>query len=67
MVRRSGEEQRFDGCGLLIVNPPWTLADDLSALLPHLASRLAQGEGAGHRLDWLAGEAGAMDARARRA
>jgi 23S rRNA (adenine2030-N6)-methyltransferase len=67
MVRRSGEEQSFDGCGLLIVNPPWTLADDLSALLPHLASRLAQGEGAGHRLDWLAGEAGAMDARARRA
>ena len=47
---------RLSGCGLVIVNPPWTLAESLSDLLPLLAERLAQGPGAAYRLEMLAGD-----------
>jgi len=51
---------RLNGCGLILVNPPWTLEGELSALLPVLAERLGRkgpdGSGGGFRLDWLAGE-----------
>jgi 23S rRNA (adenine2030-N6)-methyltransferase len=43
------------GCGLIAVNPPWTLAAELAHLLPELAAILA-GPAGGHRLDWLARE-----------
>ncbi len=47
---------RLNGAGMIIVNPPWPLESELSALLPVLASVLRrQGDG-GFRLDWLAGE-----------
>jgi 23S rRNA (adenine2030-N6)-methyltransferase len=47
--------ERLRACGLLIVNPPWTLESELVILLPALADLLSQGGGT-HRLDWLAGE-----------
>jgi 23S rRNA (adenine2030-N6)-methyltransferase len=53
-VRGSAVADSFDACGLLVANPPWRLDDELGALLPYLAERLAQGDGAGFRLDWLA-------------
>jgi len=43
------------GCGLIIVNPPWTLADELSVLLPALAKALSS-RNSNHRLDWITGE-----------
>src|SRR5262245_39427821 len=43
------------GCGLIIVNPPWTLADELSVLLPALAKVLSS-RNSNHRLDWITGE-----------
>jgi len=43
------------GCGLIIVNPPWMLADELSVLLPALAKALSS-RNSNHRLDWIAGE-----------
>ena len=47
---------RLNGCGLILVNPPWRLENELSALLPALAAILGrQGKG-GHRLDWLTPE-----------
>lgn len=36
---------RLIGSGLLVVNPPWKLAEEASVLLPALAERLAVGEG----------------------
>ena len=37
---------RLNGCGLILVNPPWTLERELSALLPALAGILgAAGQG----------------------
>jgi 23S rRNA (adenine2030-N6)-methyltransferase len=44
MVREAFAEGGLAGSGLIIVNPPWTLEQDLGALLPALASRLGVGK-----------------------
>jgi len=41
---------RLAGCGLVVVNPPWTLAGDMEILLP-LFGRIFAGR---HRIDWIA-------------
>lgn len=51
-VRRPTGET-FDGSGLICVNPPFVLEDELARALPPLARRLAQDKGAGYKLDWL--------------
>jgi 23S rRNA (adenine2030-N6)-methyltransferase len=43
--------QKLAGCGLLIVNPPWTLAEAMGVALPALAERLARSEHAGYRCE----------------
>jgi 23S rRNA (adenine2030-N6)-methyltransferase len=47
---------RLNACGLIIVNPPWTLEGELRLILPELVAALAQDRPGGQRLDWLAGE-----------
>lgn len=48
--------ERLSGSGLVIVNPPWRLPDELNLLQPALATLLAR-EGAGKpRVEWLRGE-----------
>jgi 23S rRNA (adenine2030-N6)-methyltransferase len=47
---------RLLACGLIVLNPPWTLAGELRILLPELAATLSEGGGGAYRLDWLAGE-----------
>lgn len=47
----------LNGSGLVIVNPPYTLADKLAVLLPCLARRLEQEPGGRHRLEPLIGAA----------
>jgi 23S rRNA (adenine2030-N6)-methyltransferase len=47
MLRRPVDPERLNGCGLLVINPPHTLAADLAALLPEMARRLSD-EGRGH-------------------
>ena len=42
-------------CGLALINPPWTLADELACLLPELTRLLARRDSGRWRLDWLAG------------
>ncbi|WP_160005750.1 23S rRNA (adenine(2030)-N(6))-methyltransferase RlmJ [Rhizobium sp. 18055] len=44
------------GSGLVIVNPPFTLKDELHALLPALKDHMAQDRYASHRAFWLRGE-----------
>ncbi len=39
------EEGGLFGCGLLTVNAPWTLTDDLNAVMPWLIENLTQGQG----------------------
>ena len=43
--------------GVAIVNPPFTLADDLGIALPHLATLMATGPGARFDVRWLVEEA----------
>jgi 23S rRNA (adenine2030-N6)-methyltransferase len=44
---------RLAGCGLIVVNPPWMLADELGVLLPALAAILGDPDGGTSRLDWI--------------
>jgi 23S rRNA (adenine2030-N6)-methyltransferase len=54
MLERPSDPERLNGCGLIVVNPPYTLEADLAAVLPELSRRLASARGgSGHRLDWI--------------
>ena len=53
LIERPDDPAHLNGCGLLVVNPPWTLREEAEILLPALAERLArQGYGA-YRCEWL--------------
>ncbi|HEY4135166.1 MAG TPA: 23S rRNA (adenine(2030)-N(6))-methyltransferase RlmJ [Alphaproteobacteria bacterium] len=61
MIHDGDDPERFNGCGLVLVNPPWKLAEELQEILPFLARVLRQGgEGAAAplrwRSEWLVGE-----------
>jgi 23S rRNA (adenine2030-N6)-methyltransferase len=43
------------GCGLIVVNPPWTLENELATMLPELAKALGS-RNSNYRLDWITGE-----------
>jgi 23S rRNA (adenine2030-N6)-methyltransferase len=47
---------RLNGAGLILINPPWHLADELAQLLPLLRQVLGPASGGRAKLDWLAGE-----------
>lgn len=46
--------EKLAGCGLIVINPPWTLRETAEALLPALAGRLARSRRAGFRCDVIA-------------
>jgi 23S rRNA (adenine2030-N6)-methyltransferase len=41
-VERPDDPTRLTGCGLAVVNPPWTLQNEMETVLPELAARLAR-------------------------
>jgi 23S rRNA (adenine2030-N6)-methyltransferase len=43
------------GSGLIIVNPPWRLAEELEPMLAHLLSVLGPAVTGRGKVDWLAG------------
>ncbi len=47
---------RLNGCGMVVINPPWRLDEALKTLLPQLAGMLRQETDARIRLDWLVPE-----------
>ena len=50
-------DKRLRGSGLILVNPPWRLEDELGVLLPALAEVLAGAPNRGAtRIGWLTGE-----------
>jgi 23S rRNA (adenine2030-N6)-methyltransferase len=55
-TRRPGSDGPLAGAGLVVMNPPYRLAESFAEAMPALADRLAEGPGAGGRVDWLAGE-----------
>ncbi|QKV18398.1 23S rRNA (adenine(2030)-N(6))-methyltransferase RlmJ [Oricola thermophila] len=56
-ARSSGAEVSFDGSGMIVVNPPYTLEAELRTILPWLASVLEFKRGSGgYSVNWIAGE-----------
>ena len=55
--KREGREPPLSATGLLVINPPYGFEEDMSAILPFLAEKLAQGPHPRFRLERLAGEA----------
>lgn len=53
LLRAPRHPEKLNGCGLVVVNPVWQLEEQLVSVLPVLAERLGQGDGAGWRLEHL--------------
>jgi 23S rRNA (adenine2030-N6)-methyltransferase len=56
IVSPATETLRLRGSGLILVNPPWTLYQELKILLPALAAVLAPDRRGATALDWLTDE-----------
>jgi 23S rRNA (adenine2030-N6)-methyltransferase len=54
LVRTMRHDGGLAGSGVIVVNPPWKLKEELDILVPALAERLADGEGWCGSVDWLA-------------
>lgn len=55
-VRDAGMAAGMRGCGVLVVNPPWRLDEELRPVVIWLADQLAQAHGAQGSLSWLVPE-----------
>ncbi|AXS40490.1 23S rRNA (adenine(2030)-N(6))-methyltransferase RlmJ [Breoghania sp. L-A4] len=55
-VGRASTNGPMKSCGMLIINPPWTLEASLRMAMPWLTKTLAQSSGARHFIDWLVPE-----------
>ena len=53
LVRPAMDDGGLAGSGVVVVNPPWTLHDELQILLPTLAQILQTTQGGGSTLRWL--------------
>lgn len=57
LLREPLEADRLNGCGLMIVNPPWKFQEEARTMLAALAARLTLGEpGAGFQLTRIVAE-----------
>jgi 23S rRNA (adenine2030-N6)-methyltransferase len=59
LVDRPDDTARLNGCGLFVVNPPWTLEQEAGLILPALAERLSRGGYGGYRCEGLGAPAAA--------
>ena len=55
-IRRPSPEPRLDGCGMIVVNPPYTLEAEMKVVLPALHALLAEDRRAAWSTQWLARE-----------
>jgi len=56
MVHAHDPADRLNGCGLIVLNPPWQSADELAAIAQELRGLLAREPGAWAGLEWLRDE-----------
>jgi len=54
-VAATPAQGQLGGCGLIVVNPPWTLENELVTILPELVNAIGS-RNSNYRLDWIAGE-----------
>jgi len=52
-IRQPSPEPRLDGCGMVVVNPPYVLANEMAVLLPALRDVLAEDKAALAAAIWL--------------
>lgn len=52
-IRQPSPAQRLDGCGMVVVNPPYVLEDEMKLLLPALRDVLAENRSAYAGATWL--------------
>jgi 23S rRNA (adenine2030-N6)-methyltransferase len=57
MIREGQDQALLNGAGLVVVNAPFTLAENLQVLMPELVEALQQGGGGGFRIEQLGTEA----------
>jgi 23S rRNA (adenine2030-N6)-methyltransferase len=55
-IRPPSPEPRLDGCGMAVVNPPFTLEAEMRVVLTFLAAVLQDHRGGGFALEWLSRE-----------
>lgn len=55
-IRPPSNPARLFGTGMIVVNPPYALEQDMRVLLPALAELLADEGRGGFRIEWVAGE-----------
>ena len=55
-IRGPSPQPRLDGSGMIIVNPPFKLADELKLIFPQLMRLMQQDKGGFWRVDWVNGE-----------
>ncbi len=55
-VRTPSQEPRFDGTGMIVVNPPYLLTQEMTVISPWLATLFGENQQGSYRIDWLTGE-----------
>ena len=55
MIAPPDDLSRLNGCGLFVVNPPWTLEAEAGVILCALAERLPGGDYGGYRCESFGG------------
>lgn len=53
VIERPDDPDRLNGCGLFVLNPPWTLEEEAALILPALAERFAQSTYGAYRCERL--------------
>jgi 23S rRNA (adenine2030-N6)-methyltransferase len=56
IIAGQNSPMKMKGCGLLVVNPPWQIEQEIQPVIADLPKRLAQEPGGGGRLTWLVPE-----------
>jgi 23S rRNA (adenine2030-N6)-methyltransferase len=57
-IRPFSADPRLDGCGMVVVNPPYILEAEMRTLLPVLRDVMAEQTGSAFGLEWLAADQG---------
>lgn len=55
-IRAPSPAPRLDGCGMIVVNPPYTLEGEMKLLLPCLTHILSEAKGGSFIIEWVRGE-----------
>jgi len=55
-IRPDSDEFGMTACGMIIINPPWTLLGEMQQILPWLAEKLGENQQGHYRIELLVGE-----------